>query len=61
MILPQGLELKLSLCEGQLTQVSILYFTDGKKYMELCFLYISMGEDVHILFPISKIKDADLR
>ena len=37
--------------EGQLSQVSLLYFRDGKIYVILCFHWKIMGAEVHILFP----------
>ena len=65
-ILSRGLELKTFesllkvFCEGQLSQASILYFTDGKNYVILRSHYISMGGEFHIRFPVCKIKNAGL-
>ena len=49
MILSHSLLLKQSLCEEELSQVSILYFTEGKKYVKLCSYYISMETEFHKL------------
>ena len=57
-ILSQGLEPKVSMLWR--TTISV-YLRDGNKYTKLCFYWNIMGAEVHILFPISKIKDADLR
>ena len=52
MVLPQSLELKLSLCERQLSQVSIPYFRDGKSIWHSAPIIFQWEERVIYFFHL---------